>query len=380
VRTNKIPPKAVKEANSPPKPHPHPHSHAKSEQTKVQTREETKTEADTETKTQTTEEAEAETREKTETKTESDKASPVKVASGSHAPPNPLLLLSVRVDKSEDDDDNDGEDEDEDGQDEDEDDDNLSVASASPLQMTASSRLADSMDESLNSLSDHFSHHITPVKVTHSPGERSKIIRGLVPTGAEQSEVMMKKYDLARAGHSDDEEEEDEEEGEEGSVSSSSFEESEDFHEDMATLISPSSRDKVTYAIVSDPPTTDHSTPAGSPSKGKEEKEEGEGGEGGEGGEIGSRFNNLVHHNKSSNQEPEGDKDKDKDDEEEDDIGSRFDKLGNYLPPSRRSAAGQPLGTGTWTGGTQAQPPLPVLSGSLLGRKKPGAAGSSSRW
>lgn len=222
---------------------------------------------------------------------------------------------------------------------EDDEDDELSVASAcpspnhSPQHMEAINRLADSMDmdESLNSLSDHIKQHVTPVKVSHTPGERSKILQRLNTSGGvEQGDLMMKKYEV----NEEAEEEADEDDG--SSICSSSFEESSELGEGgvtTASVLSPNKKGAVTYEILSE----------ASKRVGENEEEK----------EIGSRFDNLEYRKKSNNQE------------EEDNIGSRFDQLGNYIPPQRREGCEVSQSTVS-----QA----PVLSGSLLGRKKNSAA------
>ena len=287
-------------------------------------------------------------KEKSTVNPESKETVPIAKATAKPVP----TLLSVKIDEHKDDDD-DHDDDDHDHDHDHDDEDHLSEASDSPKKMTASCMLADSLDESLNSLSGHFTHHITPVKVTHTPGERSKIIKAALSTssGAEnQGDLMIKKYDISgeSGGDSRDGPEQDEDDS---SDSESSFEDSEENASgDLASMLSPK-RNKVTYEISSGTKVMDMSVVARDSEREEEEEEE----------EIGSRFNNLPHSKSQSNNQ--------EDEPIEDDIGSRFDKLGNYIPvKSVDQKADQ----------TQGQVQAPVLSGSLLGRRKGAGQGDGS--
>jgi len=271
-------------------------------------------------------------------------------------------LLSLKVDKHDDHDDDDDHDHL----------DHLSEVSDSPPKMCASSQLADSLDESMNDLSDQFlGHHITPVKVTHTPDERSQLIKASLEASESerQGDLMIKKYDLGSEGQGaggkggpeedvDEDPEDDidagpEDDDDDSSESSDSFEESADVDSgDIASILSPK-RSNVTYEISGEEEVS-------SSGLGRSESNEVN-----DDDKIGSRFDNLPHSRQNESKSRNQEEDEPEHEDEEDAIGSRFDKLGNYIPP--KSAGGR--GTQPQTQ-AQTQSQAPVLSGSLLGRKK----------
>ena len=226
----------------------------------------------------------------------------------------------------------------------DDDDDVLSAVSSSPSQspkkMSESNKLADSLDESISSITEHC--NVTPVKVTHTPEERSKIIKGLMEkSSSEQGEYLIRQYDVSSSDVNEfgDRNKKGERDDDESSVCSSSFEESESFHEDMATILSPS-KNSVTYTITDNSTNVDTNDETDKKQLNEIDTDEGK-----------KKVDFATESKKVSvNSGPETD-----DDDGDDYIGKRFDKLGNFIPDKKKEE-------------NVAQ--APMVSGTLLGRKK----------
>lgn len=213
---------------------------------------------------------------------------------------------------------------------------NESLSVSSPLQMSESIRLADSLDESLSSLTDH----ITPVKTTHNPIERKKLIKQAITETTEQGDSMIRKYEVA------------EDTDETTSLaSSSSFDSDEDSaasgsFDNMASMISPK-RNRIDYHIVKDSNDIKEETNVGEAASKKDATEDHSD------DKKGTLLPAVTQSNKTQL--------------DADHIGTRFDDLGNIITHKENDATEASVGR-----------KAPLLSGSLLGRTKKEAPDLSS--